>query len=173
VVTSVVFDPELPEAGAEVPDGSTTRLVVTSVLFDSVLPDPRTEVPNPKLTVAANTAARAASVQRSHRVRAGIAVRSFWTFRIYFPPARGEGRWENSEERMAISAARLTQRVPWLCVPLSREVCPFDCCNEMLVAFASHVNPDGPIDDAGNRAATEAVASIRYDHEDVCVTTGL
>jgi hypothetical protein len=87
VVTSVVFDPELPEAGAEVPDGSTTRLVVTSVLFDSVLPDPRTEVPNPKLTVAANTAARAASVQRSHRVRAGIAVRSFWTFRIYFPPA--------------------------------------------------------------------------------------
>jgi hypothetical protein len=26
-----------------------------------------------------------------------------------------------------ISATRLTQRVPWLCVPLSQEVCLFDC----------------------------------------------
>jgi len=129
------------------------RWVVTSVLFD---PEAGAEVPNPKLTVAANTPARAARVQRIHRVRAGIAVRSFWKFRIYSPSARGGGRWENSEKRMAISAARLTQRVPWLCVPLSREVCPFDCCKEMLAAFAWHVNADGPIDGAGNRAATEA-----------------
>lgn len=28
---------------------------------------------------------------------------------------------------MPLSAARLTQGVPWLCVPLSREVCLFDC----------------------------------------------
>jgi hypothetical protein len=36
-----------------------------------------------------------------------------------------EDRWENSSKMIAISAARRTQGVPWLCVPPSREVCPF------------------------------------------------
>jgi len=74
---------------------------------------------------------------------------------------------------MAISAARLTQRVPWLCVPLSREVCPFDCCNEMLVAFASHVNPDGANDGAGNRVATEANGVNSTANNDEIAATGL
>ena len=43
-----------------------------------------------------------------------------------FHPGSGD-RWENSCVGIAISAARRTQGVPWLCVPPSREVCLFDC----------------------------------------------
>jgi hypothetical protein len=35
------------------------------------------------------------------------------------------GRWVGSYVLITTSAARLTQGVPWLCVPLSREVCPY------------------------------------------------
>src|SRR5580658_1497825 len=43
--------------------------------------------------------------------------------------------------RLAISAARLTQRVPWLCVPLLREVCLFDCCSNLrLTPLTRKVN---------------------------------
>jgi hypothetical protein len=38
----------------------------------------------------------------------------------------------------ALSAARLTQGVPWLCVPPSREVCLFDCCPRTLTSFGEH-----------------------------------
>jgi hypothetical protein len=39
-----------------------------------------------------------------------------------------------------ISAARLTQRVPWLCVPLLQEVCLFDCYRfQTMVPFRRQV----------------------------------
>ena len=45
---------------------------------------------------------------------------------------------------LGYSAARLTQRVPWLCVPLSREVCLFVC----------------PTDDSGMRKPEAIGANI-------------
>jgi hypothetical protein len=43
-----------------------------------------------------------------------------------FPPnPEGTGRWQTGELALSTSAARLTQRVPWLCAPPSREVCLF------------------------------------------------
>jgi hypothetical protein len=48
------------------------------------------------------------------------------------PQLREGSRWENSCMLSAISAARLTQRVPWLCVPLSRGVCLFGVLPETL-----------------------------------------
>jgi hypothetical protein len=44
-----------------------------------------------------------------------------------FPLSRKTGEAARTANRSAISAARLTQGVPWLCVPLSRGVCLFDC----------------------------------------------
>jgi hypothetical protein len=53
------------------------------------LPEACAELPNPKLTVAASTPAKPARRQRSQRVRAGIAARSFWIAGIFpLPPEK-------------------------------------------------------------------------------------
>jgi hypothetical protein len=65
------------------------------------------------------------------------------------------GRWEDSYAMIATSAARLTQRVPWLCVPLSREVCLYrlPCLRDNgLIGVTSQANWAHPVDP--NRFAT-------------------
>jgi hypothetical protein len=60
--------------------------------------------------------------------------------------APDRGRWENSYVVIAISRARLTQRVPWLCVSLSRGICLFDCVQARPYPPRSTTRTgDGPI----------------------------
>jgi hypothetical protein len=49
----------------------------------------------------------------------------------------------NGHEGHCASATRLTRRVPWLCVPLSREVCPYRLLiDRRLLHFSTQVNGD-------------------------------
>jgi hypothetical protein len=66
----------------------TTLFAFTTGFVVPELPVACTELPNPKLTVAASTPARPARRQRSQRVRAGIAARSFCIAGIF--PLRPE-----------------------------------------------------------------------------------
>jgi hypothetical protein len=89
-------------------------------------PPPCAEATDPKPTATANAhepAARIAArrwVVLRTRASSGLLSRTV-------PPIRAE---QGAAEKTAafsinVSATRLTQRAPWLCVPLSREVCLF------------------------------------------------
>jgi len=66
----------------------TSLFAVTTGFVDPELLVACAELPNPKLTEAASTPARPARRQRSQRVLAGIAARSFWIAGIF--PLRPE-----------------------------------------------------------------------------------
>jgi hypothetical protein len=71
--------------------------------------------------------------------RAGMTAESVLVFQVddsAFHSSNPEwGLWENSRSSFAVSATWLTQRVPWLCVAPSREVCLFDCCQSTMTCF--------------------------------------
>lgn len=58
------------------------------------------------------------------QLRCALNARRVACDSILPPPIRGR-RTVPTVSFSTISATRLTQKVPWLCVPLSREVCPF------------------------------------------------
>jgi hypothetical protein len=131
------------------------------VLTAPVFPVACAEVLNPIPTVVTSTPHAAIKTAIRRRVPIGSDRRSCWILRT-FPFRPGvRGRWENSQVMIAISAAWLTQRVPWLCVPLSREVCLFDCCQlEMFARFDPPVNERGRIASGCNRVATVAQSDL-------------
>jgi hypothetical protein len=92
-------------------------------------PPPWAEATDPKPTATANTHEPAATIAARRRAAPRTRASSGLLSRTVPPLVLSRGPLRKPlHSQINVSATRLTQRAPWLCVPLSREVCLFECC---------------------------------------------